>query len=158
MENNLFILGSGENKRIINLIRVIFGILCLALAIFWLIFSIKAIKTDGTLWITIIFLSGFGFYQIWSGMGRATQFIEISEEKIRIRKNSILPTKEMFAVDIEKIEIFPLNVIFFLKTQKRFLLRFGTVYYETNRKIVDGIIGFADSNKIPYETIEEEVF
>lgn len=114
-------------------------------------------KADGTLWITIIFLSGFGFYQIWAGLGRAARFIEIGADYIRLKKNPILPLVEMSAGETEKIELFPLNVVFFLKSQKRILLRFGTTYYEINEKVKDEILGFAESNKIPFEIIEEEL-
>ena len=135
MEKKYFSLGTSENNRLVKIIRIVFGVVCLAVAIFWLIFNIKSLKADGTLWITIIFLSAFGFYQIWSGLGRATTFIEIGTDNIRLKKNPILPNVEMSAGEIEKIEFFPLNVIFFLKSKKRILLRFGTTYYETNEKV-----------------------
>jgi hypothetical protein len=157
MKNKYFLLGTVESNRAVNLIKILFGLVCLVVATFWLIFNVRSIKTDGTLWITIIFLSVFGLYQIWSGLGRAIRYIEIGQDKIRLRKNPVFPAKEMLARDIKKIEIFPLSIVFFLSSQKRILLRFGTVYYETNEKITDEIVGFADSNKIPYEIIEEEL-
>jgi hypothetical protein len=157
METRFFPLGTSENNRLVNIIRVVFGIVCIAVAIFWLIFNIRSLKADGTLWITIIFLSGFGFYLIWAGLGRAARFIEIGPDYIRLKKNSILPPVEMLAGEIEKIELFPLNVIFFLKLKKRILLRFGTTYYETNEKVKDEILGFAESNKIILEIVHEEL-
>src|SRR5450759_1922819 len=137
MEIKYFSLGTSENNRLVKIIRIIFGVVCLAVAIFWLIFNIRSLKADGTLWITIIFLSGFSFYQIWAGLGRAARFIEIGPGYIRLKKNPILQSVEMLAGEIEKIEFFPLNVIFFLKTEKRILLRFGTTYYEKNEKVKD---------------------
>jgi hypothetical protein len=157
MEIKYFSLGTSENNRLVKIIRIVFGVVCLAVAIFWLIFNIRSLKADGTLWITIIFLSGFSFYQIWAGLGRAARFIEIGPGYIRLKKNPILQSVEMLAGEIEKIEFFPLNVIFFLKTKKRILLRFGTTYYETNEKVKDEILGFAESNKIPLEIIKEEL-
>jgi hypothetical protein len=150
-------LGTSENNRIINIIRIIFGIVCVAVAVFWLIFNIQLLKSDIMLWITIIFLSGFGFYQIWSGMGRAIVFIEISADYILLKKNPVLPSVEMRASDIEKIELFPMNVIFFFKSKKRNLLRFGSTYHETNEKVSEKIIDFAESNKIPLEIIQEKI-
>ena len=44
-----------------------------------------------------------------------------------------------------------------LKSQKRILLRFGTTNNETNEKIVDAIIDFAELNNIPFEIIEEKL-
>lgn len=152
-----FYLGTFENSKLIKLFRIVFGAVCITVAVFWLIFNIKAIKTDGTLWITIIFLTGFGVYQIWSGLGFATRFIEIGSLEIRLKKNSILAPVQIVAGDMERIEIFPLNVVFYLKSRKRILLRFGTTYHEVNEKILDEIIGFAERNKIPMEVIEEKI-
>lgn len=109
------------------------------------------------LWITIVFLTGFGFYQIWSGLGLATRFIEIASTNIRLKKNSILPTELIEVSDLERVEIFPLNVIFYLKSSKKILLRFGTTYHEVNEKIQDEIIRFSELNNIPFEVIEEEL-
>ena len=77
--------------------------------------------------------------------------------KIRLKKNSILAPVQIVAGDMERVEIFPLNVVFYLKSSKRILLRFGTTYHEVNEKILDEIIGFAEGNKIPMEVIEEKI-
>lgn len=157
MEIKYFSLGTNENNRLVKIIRILFGVVCIAVAIYWFSFNIKSLKADGTLWITIIFLTGFGFYQIWSGLGRATRFIEIAPGYIRLKKNPILPLVEMSSYEIEKIELFPLNLIFFLKSKKKILLRFGTTYHEINEKIKDEILSFAESNNIPFEFIEEKI-
>jgi hypothetical protein len=157
MGEKYFTLGSVENSRLVRIIQIIFGVVCFAVAIFWLTFNTRSLKADGTLWITIIFLSGFGFYQIWSGLGRATRFIEIGSDYIRLKKNPILSPVEMPAAAMERIELFPLNLIFFLKSKKRILLRFGTTYHETNEKVKDEIFGFAETNKIPLEIMQEEL-
>ncbi|MGD0754140.1 MAG: hypothetical protein ABR927_03685 [Bacteroidales bacterium] len=157
METKYFSLGSVENNRIVKIIQIVFGIVCLAVAIFWLIFNIRSLKADRTLWITIIFLSGFGFYMIWAGLGKATRFIEISSDKIRLKKTILISALEMQVSEIQKIEIFPFNLIFFLKTKKRILLRFSTTYYETNEKIKDEILSFAELNAINAEIVEEKL-
>ena len=152
-----FSLGTVENNRIIKTIRIFFGLVCLIVAIFWINFNITTLKTDWTLWITIIFLVTFGFYQIWAGLGYATRYIEIGSNAISLKKNAIMPHVEMAASDIEKIEIFPLNVIFFLKSKKRILLRFGTTFHDQNELVLDEIIEFTESNNIPFEVIEEKI-
>jgi len=159
MKKRFFHLGTSENDRFVKVIRILFGITCIVVAAFWLIYNINSLKTEVTIWITIIFLSGFGFFQIGSGLGYTTRFIEIGTVNIRLKKNAILPPFEMLSDDIEKIELLPLNIIFFLKTQKhkRILLRFGTTYHETNDQIIDEIIDFANANQIPFEIIEEEL-
>lgn len=157
MEIKHFSFGTSENNRFVKIIRIVFGVVCIAVAIYWFSFNIKSLKADGTLWITIIFLTGFGFYQIWSGLGRATRFIEIAPDYIRLKKNPILPPVEMSSGEIEKIELFPLNLIFFLKSKKRILLRFGTTYHETNEMVKEEILNFAETNNIPLEIIEEKI-
>ena len=109
------------------------------------------------LWITIIFLSGFGFYQILSGLGQATRFIEIDNSFIRLKKNPVLPAVIMTVQEIERIELFPLSIAFFLKSKRRILLRFGTSYYETNERVKDEILSFAEVNNISLEIIEDKI-
>ena len=157
MVKKYYSLGTGENSRIVKAIQILFGIVCIAVAIFWLIFNSKALKTDITLWITITFLTCFGLYEILAGLGRATRFIEIGADHIRLKKNPVLPAVELRAEVIEKIELLPLNIVFFLKSKKRILLRFGTTYYETNEKIVDEVFRFVERNNIPLEVIKEKI-
>lgn len=157
MDKKYFLLGTAEDSRIIKIIRIIFGIVCLIIAVFWIYFNITALKTDSTLWITIIFLGLFGFYQTWAGLGRAVRFIEIGSESIRLKKNAIQPPMEIKISDIEKIEIYPLNIIFHLKSKKRILLRFGTTFHDQNEIIIDEIIELAELKQISLEVIEEKI-
>ena len=69
----------------------------------------------------------------------------------------MLPAIELPAEEIEKIELFPLNLFFILKSKKKILLRFGTTYHETNEKIIDEILIFAKSNSINLEIREEKL-
>jgi hypothetical protein len=157
MEKKYFLLSSAENSKLVKIIQIVFGIICIAVAVFWLIFNVRSLKADKTLWITIMFLTGFGVYQVWAGLGRATRFIEISSDKVRLKKSIFLPAIEIPAVDIQKIELFPLNLIFFLRSQKRILLRLGTSYQETTEQIKDEILTFADSSSISIEIKEEKL-
>lgn len=157
METKIFYLSSVENNRLVKIIQIIFGALCIGIAIFWMIFNIRSLKADSTLWITIIFLSGFGFYMIWAGLGRATRFIEIGPEKIQLKKTIMLPAVEILAGEIQKIELFPFNLIFWLKSKKRIMLRFSNTLYETNEKIKDEILKYAGSNAINAEIKEEKL-
>lgn len=86
----------------------------------------------------------------------SARFIEIGTA-IRLKKNTFMPVYELKSSELKKIEIFPLNIIFYLKSGKKIKLRLGTMYYETNEKIIDGIIGFAENNSIPFEIIEEKL-
>ena len=83
--------------------------------------------------------------------------LKFDSDNVRLKKNIIFPPVQMPVSEMEKIEFLPLNVIFFLKSKKRIHLRFGTTYYETNEKIMDAIIGFAETNNIPFEITEEKL-
>lgn len=157
MEIKNFSLSTIDNSKVVRIIRIVFGIVCIAVAVFWLSFNINSLKADGTLWITILFLSGFGFYQIWSGLGRATRFVETGPDLIRIKKNAFLPAVAIPAGEIEKIELFPMNVVFFLKSKKRILLRFGSTFLDINEKIKDELFEFVELNNIPLEVIEDKI-
>jgi HAMP domain-containing protein len=157
MESKYFLLSSVENNKVVRIIQIAFGLVCLAVAVFWLVFNIRSVQTNSTLWITIIFLSVFGLYQIWSGLGRATRFIEISADRIRLKKTIILPTVEMRAEEIQKIEIYPFNLIFILKAEKRIILRFSTTYQETNEKVKDELLVFGELNSIEVEFVKEKL-
>ena len=157
MENKYYSLGTSENNGPVRIIRIIFGIVCIAVAVFWLVFNIKSVKADGTLWITVIFLLGFGAYQVWAGLGRATSFIEFGQSYLRLKKHAMLAPSLMNVTEIERIEIFPFNLILFLKSGKRIMLRFGTTYYETNEKVKDEMLRFAESNNIPVEIVVEKL-
>jgi len=156
METKYFALSTAENNRLIKTVQVVFGIVCIAIALFWIYFNIKSIKTDNSTWITIVFLCGFGFYMIWAGLGKATRFIEISSGKIRLKKTILFPAVELTAGEIEKIELFPFKVVFFL-TKKKMILRLSSTFYETNAKIMDEIWNFGELNNITVEEIEEKI-
>jgi len=157
METKYFSLSSVENNKLVKIVQIIFGIVCIFVAIFWLIFNIRSMKSDRTLWITIIFLTGFGFYQIWSGAGKAARFIEIGSDRIRLKRTVFFPALEMPSEDLQKIEIYPFNLIFYLKGKKKIVLRFSTTYVETNEKVKDEILLFAELNSINAEIKEEKV-
>ena len=157
MEEKHFSLDTKENNKVINIIRVVFGIVCVITAVFWTWFNFNAVKSQGTVWLTVIFLAGFGVYQIFSGFGHTSKYINIGKKSLVIRNRPIFPPVEISADDIEKIDFYPLNVVFFLKSEKRLLIRFGTTYYETNEKIVTELDAFAERNDIATDVIEEKL-
>jgi hypothetical protein len=157
MNTEYFSLGSSENSSPVKVIRILFGLVCIAIAIFWLIFNIRSIRADRMLWITVLFLSGFGGYQIWAGAGRAKRFIEVGNGKIVLRKNSLFPGREMAAAEIKKIEIFPLNLIFYLHNGQKTVLRFGTTFTDIIDPVKGAVEHFANLHNISLEAIREEI-
>lgn len=146
-----------EDNKIVKILRIALGAACILVAAWWLYFSLEATVSNSTMWITVAFMAAFGFYQIWAGMGKATRFIKVDGESITVKKDSLLSPVSIKASDISKLDIYPLSVVFNRKADKKFLLRFGAVNYETNGKIVDELIRFAEEKGISYEVIEEEI-
>jgi hypothetical protein len=157
MENKLFSLEIRENNKITRIFQIVFGFVCICIAIFWVIYNYRSFIADGTLWITVVFLCGFGAFQIYSGLGYATRFIEFGTAMIRLKKNSLFPPVELSAENIEKIEVYPLKVHIFHKTQKKILIRFGVTDPQKVEIIKDEIITFASANNIIMEIKNEEI-
>ncbi len=157
METKHFTLGNKENNRLIKIIRILFGSTCIAIAGFWLIFNMKSSAGQGSGWLTVLFLTFFGFYQIWAGLGKAERFIAVSDETINLKKFIFLPTFAIRASELQKIEFYPLKVSFMLKKGKTIILRFGTTFYESNEKVIDELSAYAERNNIATKVIEEEI-
>jgi hypothetical protein len=155
METKYYSLELRENNTLIKVFRIIFGIACIGIAIFWLFYNFKAVRADNNLWITVIFLSGFGIYLVRSGLGYGNRFIEIGNSHIGFRKNSFLKRAEYDAGEIEKIGFYPLKVVFWLRSGKKDLLRFGVTDIEKVESIKDDLMKFATGNNIPGELINE---
>lgn len=157
MENKIFSLETREDNRVTRIFQIIFGIVCTGIAIFWIIYNHRSLKSDRTLWITIIFLVGFGAYLVYSGLGLASRFISLIPGIIRIKNNFLLPPVDIPVEKIEKIEVFPLKVQIFRKTAKKILIRFGVTYTDNVELIKDEIMNFASSNNIKIELKNEEL-
>jgi hypothetical protein len=157
MESDYFSLEVNKSNKLTRIFQLVLGIICAVVALIWLIVNIKSLGSNGTLMITIIFLLGFAYYQINSGLGLGEKFIEISQNIIKVKKNSIFPAQELSASDIEKIEIFPLNVVFFLRSGKTVFLRFGTTYTDIIQPARKRIKTFCEGNNIPLEFKNEEL-
>lgn len=157
MEKRYFPLGDTDERKLVRILRASFGIACIAVAAWWVNFSISSRKFDWSLWVTVLFLLGFGLYQVWAGAGKTARFIEFGAEKIRLKKSSLFPPVEWNHSDIIKIELFPLSILFFMRTGEKKLLRLGTVNYETNERIVDELIRFAGDHSIAHEVKEETI-
>ena len=157
MEKKYFSLELNESNKLTKIAKVIFGLVCISLSIYWIIFNITALQSVGAQWISVVFIMGFGLYMVWSGMSYSGRFIEIGSDFINLRRNPVLPVIRLFAAKIKEIKFFPLSVSFILTSGKQIILRFGTTYYENNSKITDEIISFAELNKVPFEIMEDEL-
>jgi hypothetical protein len=157
METKRFYLETKQNPRAVKFIQIVFGIICIILAVTWVFYNLKSLKNDGTVWITIAFLICFGGYQILAGLGKTDRYLETGPGKIILRQNSFLPKITLNVNDIEKLEIFPLSILFLLKNQKKIIFRFGLSNTEIINPVKDEIIVFSELNVIPCEEKKEEL-
>jgi hypothetical protein len=157
MENNYFSLEVNRNNRVIRIFQIVFGLICAVLAVVWLIMNLDSLKSNSTLWFSIIFLLGFAWYQINSGLGKGDKFLQIGETTLKFKKNSIFPARDLKASEIKKIEIFPLSMVLYLKSGKKNIMRFGTTYMDIIEPIKKGIENFCTLNNLELEFRKEEL-
>lgn len=155
MENKIISLETRESNKLTRIFQIIFGFACICIAVFWIIYNYRSVIADGTLWVTVVFLCGFGAFQIYNGLGFASRFIEFGTGIIRLKNNTLCAPVELRAENIEKIEVYPLKVHIFPKTLKKILIRFGVTYPEKVEIIKDEIISFASNNNINMEIKNE---
>jgi hypothetical protein len=158
MEKKYFLLDAKENPRSFRIIQMVFGIVCIVLAIIWAFYNVKSLKNDNTLWITVIFLTCFGAYQIVAGLGKTERYIETGPDRIVLKQNSFLPKIELNALDIDALEIYPLSILFRLKNQKKIIFRFGLSNTEIINPVKDEVTDFAMLNSIHFEEKKEEIY
>jgi hypothetical protein len=155
MEKRYFSLETRDDNKLTKIFRILFGLICCAIALFWLTFKFTSIQADSTQWITIAFLFSFGAFQIFAGFGLANRFIELNPDKIKLKQNYVLPAIELQPVHISRIELFPLKILFHLRNEKKVLLRFGISDPEKIELIKAEILKFADSNRLSLEIKSE---
>jgi hypothetical protein len=157
MEKKTYLLETKDNPRIVRILQIIFGIVCIILALFWIIFNFSTIKGNGSAWITILFITSFGIYQILSGLGKTLKYVQTEDQRIIIKQHAVLPAIELKASDIEKIDLYPMSTWFILKTGRKIILRFGISYPEIIKPVEDSIIEFGEANGIKVEVKKEEI-
>lgn len=157
MDKKFYSLEIHKTNKLTRIFQLVFGVICILVALIWLIFNFSAVSSVWSLLVTILFLLAFGYYQIISGLGKGEKFIEFHSDRIRLKKNSILPPVEIKAYDAEKIEIYQLSVAFFIKQKGQLNFRFGTTYTDDIEKVKEEISTFAENNHIPFEYKRDEI-
>ena len=152
METGYFSLEVNKSNKLTRIFQLVFGIVCAVVAVIWLIINFNSLTSNWSLVITIIFLLGFAYYQINSGLGRGEKFIEISQARLKLKKNSLFPAQDINASDIERIEVFPLSLVITLRSGEKRILRFGTTFTDIIDPVKRGIETFCSENNIPWNS------
>lgn len=155
MERRFFSLEMHESNLLTKVFMFIMGILCIAIAIYWLIDNFRNAGLDWTSWISSLFLILFGAYMVYSASGYSYIFVEFKGDTIRLKNNSILPVKEIRCPEIERIVVYPLKFEIVFRSSKKIITRFGITDIERNEVIKDEILKFAKEHKIKAEIRNE---
>lgn len=156
MENRYYSLEVNNSNRITRAFQLIFGIVCAVLAITWIILNPDDFKWNTTL-LPFLFLAVFSWYMINSGLGMGEKHIEIRNDQIRIKNNSLFPSRVFPAAEIVKIELLPLSMAVYRKNEGKFILRFGTAFPDNMDPVKNSIEEFCSLNSIRVDFINEEL-
>ena len=157
MEEKTFDLDPHEHPRWMNILQIIFGIICIAVAFYNIISGLNNENSSLTLVAAVIFLFLFGIYQIMAGSGNTRKYFRITADRISIRQLPVLPVANLGKSEIEKIEFFPLSIKFHLKNRRKIKFRFGISYPEIIDPVKQYVITFAETNNISFSVLEEDL-
>jgi hypothetical protein len=148
MEEHTISLGEREDKLLVRIIIVIFGIMCIFTALWWAVFLIKFPDNEKIFWAGSIFLLLFGIYQVYAGFGFARRYIRIDNTNIIIRQNSLLPPRKIRAGEITQLEIRTYDMVFHINDSSRLRIKLGLKYPDLGQRVRDFITDYAKTNNI----------
>lgn len=158
MDTILYSLEQNQSTKSGKAIRLIFGITCIVLAFCWLIINLQ---NDISGWYSILpllFVALFGLYMILNGLGKTDKYIEISRDSITFKQNAIFPAKIINTIDIQRIEIHPLSIVFYQFGDRKTIFRFGTSFQEIIDPVKEAIDDFAANSSIESKYVVEEIY
>lgn len=148
MDNHTISLGEREDKLLIRIIIVVFGIMCIFTGLWWAVFLIKYPDNEKIFWAGSIFLLLFGIYQVYAGLGFARRYIRRENENIIIRQNSLLPARKIQSAEVVQLEIRTYDMVFHMNDSSRFRIKLGLKYPDLGQRIRDFITVYAKENNI----------
>ena len=157
MKEKYFDLDPNNKTHLVKILQIIFGILCIATTLYYTLTGIFSGATNTTLWMAIVFLVLFGIYQIMSGLGKTKKYFRLNQNSISFKQHSVLPVTDLQSDNIDKIELYPLSIKFFLKNSRKIKFRFGISYPEIIDPVKQEVIGFAEDHDIPWIEVPEEI-
>lgn len=136
-----------EDNKPGKILRIIFGVACLAVAV-WYMYSIRGTASStGSAWIATAFLLLFGLWMIASGLGYTRRYITVGDERIILRQEFYRPPAILSATTLKAVEFKPLTIVF-RTTSGNVSLRLGTYYPEHPAKVMGAVEEFCKRNNI----------
>ena len=156
METRRFNLDLSENNRVSRILKSIFGIICIAVALILSLMMQRSGESTYSTWIAVAFLFLFGVWLVLKVTGLTDRFVVISESEIVLKDKFYSPALVIRASDLEKTGFSQLMISFFLRSGKVIALRLGTYYRENSFKLMEVVEEFCNLNGIPATGINSD--
>jgi len=148
MEEQTIQLGEREDKLLVRIIVIIFGIMCIFTAGWWAIFLIRYPENERIFWAGSIFLFLFGIYQVYAGLGFARRYVSRQNGVLIIRQNGMLPARKIKSANVTQLEIRNYDMVLHMIDGSRFRIKLGLRYPDLGQRVRDFITEYAETNKI----------
>jgi len=136
-----------EDNKPGKILRIIFGVACLAVSV-WYMYSIRGtVSSTGSAWIATAFLLLFGMWMIASGLGYTRRYITVGEDRIILRQEFYRPPAILTTATLKAVEFKPLTIVF-RTTSGSISLRLGTYYPEHTATVIGAVEEFCKHNNI----------
>ncbi len=157
MNKTTFNLGTKESTRFVLISQFIFGLICIGTAVMWGLFILKGGSENEGFWAPTVFLLLFGFYQIYSGLGKASRYIKFEGDTITIKKAALGKERVISVADISKIVVSTTGFTIHNSGSGSIKVRFGMTHPESALVISDTLAEYASANNIELESTDNQV-
>ncbi len=134
-------LDSRVSNRFVRIVQVVFGIVAALTAAWLAVFML--LSPEASYWIAVLFLFLFGLFQIYSGLGHATRYIEVDGDTITVKSQIASRPVSFEASSVESIEIERLSLHINGNGKKRVSVRFGVAYPGIIDNAKEGVAAWA---------------
>ncbi|MDF1559306.1 MAG: hypothetical protein P1P83_03785 [Bacteroidales bacterium] len=148
METRRFNLDLTDNDSVSRILKSIFGIICIAVALILSLMIYRSGESTWSTWIAVAFLFLFGVWLVLKVTGLTDRYVTISESEIILKDKFYSPALVIRASDLEKTGFSQLKISFFLSAGKVIALRLGTYYRDNSFKLMEAVEEFCNLNRI----------
>ncbi|MDZ7739778.1 MAG: hypothetical protein U5K32_12070 [Bacteroidales bacterium] len=148
MDKQTILLGEKEDKPLVKIMVIIFGIMCIITAGWWTVFLIRYPDNENIFWAGSIFLLLFGLYQLLSGLGYTKRYISRTNGELLIRQNSLMPVKNLQASQLRQLEIRSMDMVLHGHNSSRLRIKLGIRYPDLGQQVKEFVIRWAEDNNI----------
>ncbi len=148
MDEQTILLGEKEDKPLVKIMVIIFGIMCIITAGWWTVFLIRYPDNENIFWAGSIFLLLFGLYQLLSGLGHTKRFIRRTNGELVIRQNSLMPAKKLEASQLKQLELRSMDMVLHSHASSRLRIKLGIRYPDLGQQVKEFVTAWAEDNNI----------